>query len=114
MKMSIAIIAACAGALVFAQAGPAQAQNRGGFIIPVIAVKKDSGKPGQNRAAIVTSRSNIKHQGLAAPGKPTQARQAIVTSRSNIKHQGLAAPGKPTQARQAINTSRSNIKHGAQ
>jgi hypothetical protein len=85
MKMSIAIIAACAGALVFAQAGPAQAQNRGGFIIPAIAVKKDSGKPGQNRQAINTSRSNIKH-GLAAPGKPNQAGAAITTTRSNIKH----------------------------
>jgi hypothetical protein len=114
MKTPIAIIAACAGALVFAQADFAQAQNRGGFIIPVIAVKKDSGKPGQNRAAINTTRSNIKHQGSAAPGKPTQARQAITTSRSNIKHQGSAAPEKPKQNRITINTSRSNIKQGAQ
>jgi hypothetical protein len=86
MKTPIAIIAACAGALVFAQADFAQAQNRGGFIIPAVAVKKDSGKPGQNRQAITTSRSNIKHQGLAAPEKPKQNRTLINTSRSNIKH----------------------------
>jgi hypothetical protein len=86
MKMPITIIAACAGALVFTQTGPAQAQNRGGFIIPAVAVKKDSGKPGQNRQAITTSRSNIKHQGSAAPEKPKQARTFVNTSRSNIKH----------------------------
>jgi hypothetical protein len=85
MKTSIAIIAACAGALVFAPADLAQAQDRGGFIIPEVAVKKDSGKPGQNRSAIVTSRSNIKHQGSAAPDKSKQNRSTISTSRSNIK-----------------------------
>jgi hypothetical protein len=98
MKTSIAIIAACASALVFAQADFAQAQTKptkqtkatGIIIIKDTggggSAKTDSGKPGQNRATISTSRSNIKHQGLAAPGKPNQAGQAINTTRSNIKH----------------------------
>jgi hypothetical protein len=102
MKMSIAIIAACAGALVLAPATLAQAQQRTAIPIPGIppkdkgpspfaikgggSAKTDSGKPKQNRAAIVTSRSNIKHQGSTAPGKPNQAGEAINTSRSNIKY----------------------------
>jgi hypothetical protein len=73
MKTPIAIIAACAGALVFAQADFAQAQTKPtkqtratGQIIIIHtggggSAKTDSGKPKQNRAAITTSRSNIKH-----------------------------------------------------
>jgi uncharacterized low-complexity protein len=99
MKTSIAIIAACAGALVFAQTDLAKAQP----------------KPGKQTRA--TGQIIVNDQdagGKAAPGKPGQNRSAINTSRSNIKHQGSAAPEKPKPAGAAINTTRSNIKHGAQ
>jgi hypothetical protein len=76
MKMSIAIIAACAGALVLAPATLAQAQQGTARPIPGVppkekgpspfaikgggSAKTDSGKPKQNRQLINTSRSNIK------------------------------------------------------
>jgi hypothetical protein len=88
MKMSTAIIAACAGTLFFAQANFAQAQTKSSKQTratgQIITDKGGGGK--QNRSAITTSRSNIKHQGSAAPGKPNQAGEAINTTRSNIKH----------------------------
>jgi hypothetical protein len=115
MKISIGIIAACAGTLVFVQASPGQAQERrhGGFIIPLVA-KSDSGKRGQNRATVNTSRSNIKHQGLAAPGKPPKAGIADSHELEEISITNRkAAPGKPNQSREAITTTRSNIKQNS-
>jgi uncharacterized low-complexity protein len=104
MKMSIAIIAACAGALVFTQADFAQAQTK-----PTKQTREEVSFTFQKGRS-----GNSGNGRMAAPEKPKQNREAIVTSRSNIKHQRLAAPEKPKQNRVLVNTSRSNIKHGAQ
>jgi hypothetical protein len=99
MKTSTAIIAACAGAFVFAQAGPVQAQERlrGGFIIPLVA-KSDSGKPGQAGQA---SGKRV-HSGAESEGRMISPR--------DVPRRRTAAPGKPNQAGTTISASRSNIK----
>jgi hypothetical protein len=70
MKIPIAIIAACAGALVFAQADFAQAQTK---------------PTKQTRATGIIIIKDTGGGGKAASGKPTQAGTTINTSRSNIK-----------------------------
>jgi hypothetical protein len=91
MTARIAMIAAYASAFLLAQFGLAQAQNR---------------------QAINTTHSNIKHGGEAAPGKPSKAGVADSHELEEISTTGRkAGPGAPKQNRQAINTSRSNIKH---
>jgi hypothetical protein len=110
-KMSVALVAACAGALVVTQARPAQASYATAPESKSQVGIADVGSEPATRlaSAINTSRSNIKH-GLAVPRKPKQTRAKGQNS-GNSPAAGIVVPAKPKPAGSAINTTRSNIKH---
>jgi hypothetical protein len=93
MKIYV-LVAACVGALVFTTMAQA-------IETPI---------PGIN---IVTPKETPRIKPSAGKS-PTQNRSAITTSRSNIKHQGSAGPVPKDPLPATVNTSRSNIKHGVQ
>jgi hypothetical protein len=108
--MSIALVAACAGALIVTQAGTAQASYAPAPESKRQVVIADVGSEPATRLAtfVNTSRSNIK-RGLAVPRKPAQGQNS-----GNSPAAGVAVPAKPKEAGSAITTTRSNIYHRGQ
>lgn len=93
MNIRIAILAACAGTFALAQADVAQANYSAASgsktLVKIADVGSEPAIVVAQGAAIITSRSNIKHPSQkAGPVKPKKVlpSAAINTSRSNIKH----------------------------